>query len=88
MPSATAPSKRQVYEGGRTMAIAGTFALLVSAIVLLILTMTPGAITATRVWPVYAVVAISATARSFMRPAVFALSAFIASTVFRTTCVL
>jgi predicted MFS family arabinose efflux permease len=59
----------------RTMAIAGTFALLVSAIALLLLTITPGAISATHVWPVYAVIAISATARSFMRPAVFALSA-------------
>jgi MFS family permease len=56
------------------MAIAGTFALLASAIALLLLTLTPGAIAATRVWPVYAVVAISATARSFMRPSVFALS--------------
>lgn len=59
----------------RTMAVAGTFALLVSAVALLLLTITPGAITATRVWPVYAVIAISALARSFMRPAVFALSA-------------
>lgn len=58
----------------RTLAIGGTFALLVSAIVLLLLTLTPGAITAARIWPVYAVIAISATARSFMRPAVFALS--------------
>lgn len=58
-----------------TMAVAGTFALVVSAIALLILTLTPGAISATRVWPVYAVIAVSATARSFMRPAVFALSA-------------
>jgi MFS family permease len=58
----------------RTMAIAGTFALLASAIALLLLTLTPGAIAATRVWPVYAVIAISATARSFMRPSVFALS--------------
>jgi MFS family permease len=59
----------------RTIAIAGTFALLLSAIALLLLTMTPGAIAASRVWPVYVVVALSATARSFMRPAVFALSA-------------
>jgi MFS family permease len=28
-----------------------------------------------RIWPVYLVIALSATARSFMRPAVFALSA-------------
>lgn len=59
----------------RTLAIAGTFGLLVSAIALLLLTLTPGAIAADRVWPVYVVIALSATARSFMRPAVFALSA-------------
>jgi MFS family permease len=59
----------------RTLAIAGTFGLVVSAIALLILTVTPGAITAERVWPVYTIVALSATARSFTRPAVFALSA-------------
>ena len=59
----------------RTLAIAGTFALVVSAIALLILTIVPGAIHAQRVWPVYVVIALSATARSFMRPAVFALSA-------------
>jgi sugar phosphate permease len=59
----------------RTLGVAGTFALVMSAVALLLLTLIPGAITATRVWPVYAVVALSATARSFMRPAVFALSA-------------
>ena len=59
----------------RALAIGGTFALVLSAIALLVLTMTPGAITAERIWPVYVVVALSATARSFMRPAVFALSA-------------
>lgn len=59
----------------RTMAIAGTFALVISAVALLLLTITPGAIHAHRVWPVYAVVGLSATARSFMRPSVFALSA-------------
>ena len=59
----------------RTLAIGGTFALVLSAIALLLLTLTPGAIHAQRVWPVYAVIAISATARSFMRPSVFALSA-------------
>lgn len=59
----------------RALAIGGTFALLLSAIGLLILTLAPGAITAERVWPVYIVIALSATARSFMRPAVFALSA-------------
>jgi MFS family permease len=59
----------------RTLAIAGTFALVVSAIALLVLTVVPGAIHANRIWPVYVVIALSATARSFMRPAVFALSA-------------
>jgi MFS family permease len=59
----------------RTLAIGGTFALVLSAIALLVLTMIPGAITARRIWPVYLVIASSATARSFMRPAVFALSA-------------
>ena len=59
----------------RALAIAGTFGLVLSAVALLLLTMTPGAITAERVWPVYAIVSLSATARSFMRPAVFALSA-------------
>jgi MFS family permease len=59
----------------RMLAIAGTFALVISAVALLLLTLIPGAITAQKVWPVYVVVALSATARSFMRPAVFALSA-------------
>ena len=61
----------------RTLAIAGTFALVVSAIALLLLTIIPGAIHAQRIWPVYLIIALSATARSFMRPAVFALSASI-----------
>ena len=59
----------------RALAMGGTIALVLSAVALLVLTMTPGAITAERVWPVYVIVALSATARSFMRPAVFALSA-------------
>lgn len=59
----------------RTLAVAGTVGLVLSAIALLLLTVTPGAITAERIWPVYAVIATSATVRSFMRPAVFALSA-------------
>jgi MFS family permease len=59
----------------RALAIGGTIGLILSAVALLLLTVTPGAITAERVWPVYVVVALSATARSFMRPAVFALSA-------------
>jgi MFS family permease len=59
----------------RTIALGGTFALVVSGVVLLVLTLTPHAITAERVWPVYVVIALSATARSFMRPAVYALTA-------------
>jgi len=59
----------------RMLGIAGTIGLAVSAIALLVLTMTAGALTAERVWPVYIVIALSATVRSFMRPAVYALSA-------------
>jgi MFS family permease len=59
----------------RLLALAGAFGLTMSAVVLLILTLTPGAIRADHVWPVYVVVALSATARSFTRPALFALSA-------------
>ncbi len=59
----------------RTVGIAGTFGLVLSAVALLILTISPHAITAQRVWPVYVVIALSATMRSFMRPAVYALSA-------------
>jgi MFS family permease len=59
----------------RTLGIASMFGVILSAVVLLLLTVTPGAIQADRVWPVYLVIALSATARSFMRPAVYALSA-------------
>ncbi len=59
----------------RTMGIAGTFAMVLSAIALLLLTVTPNAIHAGRVWPVYLIIALSATARSFMRPSIVALSA-------------
>ena len=61
----------------RMVAIGGTVALVLSAIALLLLTILPGAIHGSRIWPVYVIVALSATARSFMRPAVFALSASI-----------
>ena len=59
----------------RMLAIFGTIGLVVSAIALFFLTITPGAIRADHVWPVYLIVALSATARSFLRPAFFALSA-------------
>jgi MFS family permease len=59
----------------RMLGVAGTIGLVLSGIALLILTWTPNAISADRVWPVYVVIALSATVRSFMRPAVYALSA-------------
>ncbi|HEY0143670.1 MAG TPA: MFS transporter [Thermoanaerobaculia bacterium] len=59
----------------RTLALAGVFGLFLSAIALLLLTIIPGAIGPDRVWPMYLVVSLSATARSFVRPAFFALSA-------------
>ena len=59
----------------RTIALWGTFALLLSPVALWLLTVTPHAISVSRVWPVYLVIALSATARSFMRPSVVALSA-------------
>jgi MFS family permease len=59
----------------RNLAIGGMLAMVASAIALLVLTWTPGAIHAQRVWPVYVVIAASATARSFIRPAVYALTA-------------
>ncbi|HEV2720582.1 MAG TPA: MFS transporter, partial [Thermoanaerobaculia bacterium] len=58
----------------RAVAVAGTFAVLVSAVALFVFTITnfiaPG-----RVWPVYAVIFLSGIARSFTRPALTALSA-------------
>ncbi|HET7434567.1 MAG TPA: MFS transporter [Thermoanaerobaculia bacterium] len=59
----------------RSIAVAGTFGMLLSAIALLILTLTPHAMGAHRIWPVYVIIALSAIARSFTRPAVTALSA-------------
>ena len=59
----------------KMLTMTGTFGLVCSAIALLILTLTPDAIAKDRVWPVYVIVALSATARSFTRPAIFALSA-------------
>lgn len=59
----------------RAIAIAGASALVLSAVAMFALTMTPGAIGAHRIWPIYVVVSLSATARSFMRPAIYALSA-------------
>ena len=58
----------------RTIALAGTFAMFVSAIALLLFT-TSGLIAQGRVWPIYLVIFLSGIARSFTRPAVTALSA-------------
>jgi MFS family permease len=58
----------------RTVAVAGTAAVLVSAVALYLFTVT-NFIAAGRVWPVYAVIFVSGLARSFTRPALTALSA-------------
>jgi MFS family permease len=58
----------------RPIAIAGTFAMLLSAIALLLFT-TSGMIGHGRVWPIYLVIFLSGIARSFIRPAFTALSA-------------
>jgi MFS family permease len=58
----------------RTIALAGTFAMFLSAIALLLFT-TGGMIANGRVWPIYLVIFLSGIARSFTRPAVTALSA-------------
>ena len=58
----------------RTIAMAGTFAMLLSAIALLLFT-TTGLIAQGRIWPIYLVIFASGIARSFTRPAVTALSA-------------
>jgi MFS family permease len=55
----------------RTIAIAGTFGILLSAIALLLFTL--GNFTV--IWPIYVVIFLSGIARSFTRPAVTALSA-------------
>jgi len=55
----------------RTIALAGTFGILLSAIALLLFTL--GDYTA--IWPIYVVIFLSGIARSFTRPAVTALSA-------------
>ena len=59
--------------GGRSR-IAGTFAMLLSAIALLLFT-TSGMIGKGHVWPIYLVIFLSGIARSFIRPAFTALSA-------------
>ena len=58
----------------RTVALAGTFAVLISAVALFLFT-TMSFIERGRIWPVYAVIFLSGIARSFTRPAITALSA-------------
>ncbi|HEX3578972.1 MAG TPA: MFS transporter [Thermoanaerobaculia bacterium] len=58
----------------RPIAIAGTFAMVLSAIALLLFT-TSGMIGKGHVWPIYLVIFLSGIARSFIRPAFTALSA-------------
>ena len=58
----------------RPIAIAGTFAMVLSAIALLLFT-TTGMIGKGHVWPIYLVIFLSGIARSFIRPAFTALSA-------------
>jgi len=58
----------------RSIALAGTFAMFISAVALLLFTVN-GTIADGRVWPIYAVIFLSGIARSFTRPAVTALSA-------------
>ncbi len=59
----------------RLLAILGNLGLLVSAVALLLYTIFPTAAGAGRVWPIYLIIALSAVARSFTRPAMTALSA-------------
>lgn len=59
----------------RSVALAGTIGMLISAVALLALTMTPQLIAGGRVWPVYVIILLSGTARSFVRPANVALGA-------------
>jgi MFS family permease len=58
----------------RTIAMAGTFAMFISALALLFFT-TSGVIARGQIWPIYLVIFLSGIARSFTRPAVTALSA-------------
>jgi MFS family permease len=59
----------------RTIAMAGTFGMLLSAIALLLFTLQPHAFIHGRIWPIYLVIFLSGIARSFTRPAMTALSA-------------
>jgi len=59
----------------RLLAILGNLGMLLSAIALLLFTRFPAIAGAGRIWPIYLVIALSAIARSFTRPAMTALSA-------------
>lgn len=59
----------------RTIAMAGTFGMLLSAIALLGFTLQPRVFIHGRIWPIYLVIFLSGIARSFTRPAMTALSA-------------
>jgi MFS family permease len=59
----------------RKVAVAGTFALLLSAIALFVFTVRNDVLVNGRVWPIYLVIFLSGIARSFTRPATTALSA-------------
>ena len=59
----------------RTVAVTGTFAMLLSAIALLAFTLRKDVLANGRVWPIYLVIFLSGIARSFTRPALTALSA-------------
>lgn len=59
----------------RVIAILGTTGVGLSSVALWAFTVSPGLLSAARVWPVYAVIFTSGIARSFTRPAVTALSA-------------
>jgi MFS family permease len=59
----------------RSLALAGTGGMLVSALALLFFTLRSDALAHGRVWPIYLVIFLSGIARSFVRPAMTALSA-------------
>jgi MFS family permease len=59
----------------RHLALFGNFGMLLSAMALLLFTRFPDVAGSGRVWPIYLVIALSAIARSFTRPAMTALSA-------------
>jgi MFS family permease len=57
------------------ISLAALVALLLCSLTLLAFTLSPGTITATRVWPIYLVIFVSGIARSFLQPARSALGA-------------